>query len=309
MNRVILRPLLIIILLAACSRTGSTGPVEVVLNIRAYIDGRTQLIIQGNTVYWHHFEFDAPGRQEYEPEDKPTYLNQEEWYPTWPDIPDRSNDFCDCASSIYQGVPYLAEREQRVWLDVVAGRERVAVVQQPTSENNFTMILEVDDRYSDGADWYDINLNYVVDDTQKTTSSSTVIPEVSAKIYSTASDTPSSALTGSISGKVLYDSVDPFLRVYAREVNTGSVVWVKPGENTPEYTITDLAPGTYVIVGWFHPMGASGAYTSLDTIVAEGETEMQACEGAIIYIELSSGEVYTGADIGCWGGDFFDLTE
>ncbi len=36
---------------------------------------------------------------------------------------------------------------------------------------------------------------------------------------------------------------------------------------------------------------------------------MRACEEAIIRIELAPGEEYADADIGCWGGDFFDLTE
>jgi hypothetical protein len=64
-----------------------------------------------------------------------------------------------------------------------------------------------------------------------------------------------------------------------------------------------------VIVGWFHPMGASGAYTSLDTVVAETPDQMAACEKAIVQIELHAGEAYTGAEFGCWGGDCFELTE
>lgn len=130
-----------------------------------------------------------------------------------------------------------------------------------------------------------------------------------------SSDTPSSVVSStdgqlaSISGAILYGSEDPFLRVYAREVSTGHVQWVSPEEGGLTYSITDLPSGTYVVVGWFYALGASGAYTSLDTVVAEGEDEMRACEGAIVEIELQPGEAYTGADIGCWGGDFFSLAE
>ena len=46
-------------------------------------------------------------------------------------------------------------------------------------------------------------------------------------------------------------------------------------------------------------MGASGAHTSLDTVVAETEGQMRACEEAIVEIELQPGEAYTGADIEC----------
>ena len=120
---------------------------------------------------------------------------------------------------------------------------------------------------------------------------------------------PTATPLASISGRILGNLSDPFLRVYAREVNTGHVSWVSPGEGNFAYTIPDLVPGTYVVVGWFHPMGASGAYTSLDTVAAEGEDQMRACEEAIIRLELSPGEKYSGADIGCWGGDFFGLAE
>jgi len=124
-----------------------------------------------------------------------------------------------------------------------------------------------------------------------------------------ASQRPSVPVLASISGTVLFQSGDPLLRVYAREVNTGQVVWVSPGEGGHAYTIPDLPWGTYVVVGWFHPLGASGAYTSLDTVAAETEAQMRACEKAIVEIELQPGEQYSGADIGCWGGDFFGLTE
>lgn len=125
----------------------------------------------------------------------------------------------------------------------------------------------------------------------------------------TSLPTSTEPLLASISGRILYASDDPFLRVYAREVNTGHVQWVGADEGSATYTITGLSPGTYVVVGWFYALGASGAYTSLDIVVAEGEDQMHACEAAIVEIELQPGEAYTGADIGCWGGDFFGLAE
>ena len=122
-------------------------------------------------------------------------------------------------------------------------------------------------------------------------------------------ETSTVAPLASISGRILLEANDPYLRVYAREVNTGQVYWVNPGAGNPTYSILDLPAGTYVVVGWFHPLGASGAYTSLDTVVAETEGQMRACEEAIVEIALQPGEAYTGADIGCWGGDFFGLAE
>jgi hypothetical protein len=130
-------------------------------------------------------------------------------------------------------------------------------------------------------------------------STSTPVPE----------ETSTQAPLGSISGRILYEVNDPFLRVYVRELNSAQVYWVEPGEGNFTYTIPDLPPGTYVVVGWFHPTGASGAYTSLDTVLAETAAQQQDCEDKIVEIELQPGAAYMGADIGCWGGDFFSLAE
>jgi len=114
---------------------------------------------------------------------------------------------------------------------------------------------------------------------------------------------------GSISGRILFKTQDTSLRVYAREVNTGKVSWMNLGGGNFSYTFPGLPAGTYVIVGWLYPMGASGAYTALALVVADGAEAMRACREALLFIELSPGEAYSGADIGCWGGDFFDLVE
>ena len=295
------------IFVTACSIITKSTQVPTILNIRTYIDGRSQLIIMDNALYWHHLAFDAPGRWEFAEVSRPTYLNQVDWEPTWPDIPDSTNDFCNCNSSLYRGIPNLARTNQRVWLDIVQGRGRVFVTQHPNADNGYTLIVELDDNTFEGAAWYDINLNYIVGRTQagpiSTLTPASVEPPLTVPL---ANGVPTLA---SISGTILYESSDPFLRVYAREVDTGKVYWTNPGEGNRTYTIPDLPPGTYVIVGWFHPMGASGAYTTLDTIIAEGADEMRACEEAIVYIELAPGMEYTGADIGCWGGDFFGLVE
>lgn len=150
-----------VFLMAACSRTTSSSQIPTILKIRASIDGRSRLIIKGDVFFWHHLDFDAPGRWELGEGSQPTYLNRVVWFPIWPDIPDTTNDSCNCYSSYYKGIPYLARTNQRVWLDIVQGRGGVTVIQQPNSDNDFTLIMEMDD-YFDGAEWYEVNLNYVV---------------------------------------------------------------------------------------------------------------------------------------------------
>lgn len=300
MRRNIFIILFVVILVSACGLIPESTQIPTILNICAYIDGRSQLVISGNALYWRHLDFDAPGRWELGEGSQPTYLNTVQWEPTWPDIPDPTNEYCNCTSSIYRGIPNLARTNQRVWMDFVQARGRVSVVQQPNVDNDYTFILELDDNSYGGAAWYEINLSYMVGRSE-TRPISTLTPVFI--------EPPLPTPQASISGRILYDTSAPFLRVYAREVNTGQLYWVNPGENHLTYTIPDLPPGTYVVVGWFHPMGASGAYTSLDTVVAETEAQQHACKEAMVPIELQSGEKYEGADIGCWGGDFFDLAE
>lgn len=132
------------------------------LKVRAFVDGRSQLIIQGRTIRWHHLDFEAPGRWRFGEGSKPTYLNQIAWEPIWPDTPDSTNEFCDCDSSSYYCIPSLAGKTQTVLLQVVQGRGSIHIVQQPATDNDFTLIVELDDNPLAGADWYEVNLTYTV---------------------------------------------------------------------------------------------------------------------------------------------------
>jgi hypothetical protein len=138
----------------------SQGPTT--LNVRAYIDGRSQLIIQGDKLYWHHLDFAAPGCHEDAEVNQPTYLNQAAWEPVWPDVPDAENRDCNCDSSSYQGIPNLASTNQRVGFDILRARGEVIVIQHPSADNNYALVIELDDNPLIGPDWYEVNLNYIV---------------------------------------------------------------------------------------------------------------------------------------------------
>lgn len=136
------------------------------LTVRAFVDGRSRLVVQGDRAYWHHLDFAAPGRwsdPDYtQPHDEPTYLNGVAWYPIWPDRPDRENRDCDCDSSETSGLPPLAQISQTVTLDVEQGRSLVTIVRQPEAGNDYTLIVEFDDDGEDGADWYEVTIHYEV---------------------------------------------------------------------------------------------------------------------------------------------------
>jgi formylglycine-generating enzyme required for sulfatase activity len=132
-----------------------------VLSIGAYIDGRSQLVIQGGAVRWHHLDFAAPGRHPDLREGEPTYLNGVAWCPAWPDSPDAQNRDCVCDSSLYAGIAPLAAQGQMVALNIDRARDRATIVQQPQAENGYTLIVEFDDNESPAADWYEVDLGYI----------------------------------------------------------------------------------------------------------------------------------------------------
>ena len=127
------------------------------LNIQALIDGRTQLVIQGGDVWWHHFEFAVPGR--WDDMNEPTILNGEEWMPVWPSSGQNYNT--ECTSSVYSGLsPALAAMEQTVSFEIVQARRLVDIIQQPTADNGYTFIIQFFDNWG-GAAWYNINISYI----------------------------------------------------------------------------------------------------------------------------------------------------
>ena len=113
---------------------------------------------------------------------------------------------------------------------------------------------------------------------------------------------------GSISGIIRTDhDFCGSIRVFAHEIKSGQITDIQTQEGDCIYTIPNLPVGSYLVVGWAYPSGASGAYTSLETVMANGLEEAQTCKEAIISIPLKPGEDFSGADIGCWGSDFFDI--
>jgi hypothetical protein len=126
------------------------------LSVRARIDGLSRLIIQGNTVHWYHITAAAPGR--WIPAS--TYVNRVEWNPDWPDVPDSGNRDCGCSSSSYQGIPPIAEYPPII-LEIIQARGTVAIIQQPSQSNDYTLIVEFDDLTPPdtyGDEWYEIEL-------------------------------------------------------------------------------------------------------------------------------------------------------
>lgn len=141
--------------------TGSVSATYIVLEVDAYIDGRDQLILNDNTLQWHHYDWAAVGR--FQGNDAPTYislwedgvqyLNDFAWTPTWADPPPNEIRY-EAYSSVFTGFNFMPNEEASVKLTPLAARDLVSVVQLPSLSNAYELVVEFNDNPSPAADWY-----------------------------------------------------------------------------------------------------------------------------------------------------------
>ena len=150
-------------------------PAENELRIRSLIDGRTQLVVRGDELHWHHLDYAAPGLHGLVNE--PTFVNQRRWIPQWPE--QGGNCFCDCDSSSFDFSPpgpALPLRELMVELEIISGRGGIQVIQQPDPTNDFTLVVGFDDNAWGGPDWYEAVMRWMTDPTPSPSPTPTPAP-------------------------------------------------------------------------------------------------------------------------------------
>jgi hypothetical protein len=174
-------------LLPGCS------PAPGIIKIRAHIDGRSDLIIQGNNVWWQHFDWDAPGR--HDGEILPTYVNCAPWYPIWPDTPNSDNHNCaGCYSSVLNPAPPLPSLETFTGIEEVGDACRsscTALEPWPDEDNNYYLVIEFNDNPIGAAAWYEIDI-LVPETTATATPTSTPTSTSVPTTTSTPTPTPTS---------------------------------------------------------------------------------------------------------------------
>lgn len=132
------------------------------IRIVAYVDGRDQLIIQGNTLQWHHFDYAAVGRVD--GRNFPTFIERPEgagpvWYPQWPYPPPDEIRF-EAYSSVSRDLTPPLPAEDRQWhVTKRLGRGPVRIVQQPSATNSYELIVEFADNEPLGGTLYLIDLS------------------------------------------------------------------------------------------------------------------------------------------------------
>jgi hypothetical protein len=137
-------------------------PAQTTIHISAYVDGRSRLILAGDSAQWQHFDEAAPGRVACDtgmPE-QATLVNGNPWLPNWSDAPTCENRDCGgCASDLLTGVtPALPSSDFAVLVNPIHARGQVSIVEFPGAANGYRVVVEFDDRAWSGAEWYDVDV-------------------------------------------------------------------------------------------------------------------------------------------------------
>jgi Ca2+-binding RTX toxin-like protein len=139
------------------------GDRVVTYQIRAMTDGRDLLLVDDDTLQWHHLDFAAVGRHEglNEPTvvtttvDGERRLDQQEWIPEW-SAPPPDEIRQEERSSIFHGLdPRLPDAPVDVRLEVLQAREQLTILDLPSADNGYALTLDFDDNVPGGHDWYE----------------------------------------------------------------------------------------------------------------------------------------------------------
>jgi hypothetical protein len=123
------------------------------IRVRSAIDGVSCLVLRSNTAQWDHKTWRPPGYLD--DEKNPIYINDVEWSPDWPRGPVGYYQ----KSSILRDLPLtVPERECSVQVRVTRGRGRMSLVQTPSRDNDYTLMVAFDDGAEPGAITYDITV-------------------------------------------------------------------------------------------------------------------------------------------------------
>jgi serine/threonine protein kinase len=125
----------------------SAAKTKNIITIKAYIDGRDILKIQGDKIWWEHEEAGFPG----DPKggNQPTFINGLAWRPQWDGT--NSIPFEPLAPAFSPKFP------AQVTLTKVTGRGDAAISELPTPANNNTLSVYFNDD-PPGADCYEVSI-------------------------------------------------------------------------------------------------------------------------------------------------------
>jgi hypothetical protein len=152
-----------LVAVGARSTVVMNNDVAIVYHIQAYVGGRSELMIRGSTLQWHHLKGTAPGleRQFWNPGSEanaPTLIESFasnltasagpviSWVPTgWP-ARLGNGTHPESYSSVFDGLtPVLPLARGCMRVEKLWGDGKVSVVQHPDASNDFTAVVRFDD--------------------------------------------------------------------------------------------------------------------------------------------------------------------
>jgi serine/threonine protein kinase len=126
----------------------STSGNRHTITIKAFIDGRDIIKVQGNRVWWEHEVGAFPG----DPKggNKPTFVNGIAWRPQW----DGSNSIpFEALAPVFR-----PKSPVQVTLNKLSGRGDAAISELPNPANTNTLSVYFNDDEGPGADWYEVSI-------------------------------------------------------------------------------------------------------------------------------------------------------
>lgn len=163
---------------ASSSGPPVTNQPPILYEIQAHISGRSQLIVSGSTLQWHHLKGVAPGQGQAfwsfdSDANSPTIVDSNQgpnipWIPDgWPPVLGNGTH-PESFSSIFNALTPVFPSGGKPWtLKQLWGKGTTKIVQQPNDANAYTLVIEFDDLETgaipelSGASFYAVRLTPV----------------------------------------------------------------------------------------------------------------------------------------------------
>ncbi len=124
--------------------------------VQAHIGGRSELIIQGNKLQWHHIKGTAPGLERAfwnygSNSNSPTIIDSNQgpnipWVPSgWPGVIGNGTH-PESLSSVFDALTPVFPGDGKCWkLEKLYGAGTTKIIQQPNALNDYSLVIEFDD--------------------------------------------------------------------------------------------------------------------------------------------------------------------
>ncbi len=160
---------LVVLFVTLCVSPALVRASVTTYTVEAYIDGRDILVVEGNTLQWHHTDKAAVGR--WQGLNEPTVISTAvdgvpmmsnvQWTPTWPeDVPAEIR--YDAWSSVFTGLlPPLPSEDATTGVSLILVNVRCSASLQKisTGPNSYNLLVEFDDIPAGQPAWYEVQVN------------------------------------------------------------------------------------------------------------------------------------------------------